>query len=55
MSWTYWAILGGIISMVAVFLFAILTMYAGPKGSSPANKRLGIAGKPEPLVQRRAA
>jgi hypothetical protein len=41
--------------MVAVFLFAVLTIYAGPKGSSPINKRLGISGKPEPLVQRRAA
>ena len=55
MSWTYWGIVGGIISMVAVLLFAIVTVYAGRKGSLPANKRVGVAGKPEPLVQRRAA
>ena len=55
MSWAYWGIVSGIISLVAVFLFAILTLYAGPKGSSPASKRLGIGGKPEPLIHRRAA
>ena len=55
MSWTYWGIVGGIISMVAVFLFAVLTLYARPKGSSPTHKRLSTSGKPEPLVHRRAA
>jgi hypothetical protein len=55
MSWMYWGIVAGIISMVGVFLFAILTLYAGPKGSSPPGKRLPLGAKPEPIVQRRAA
>jgi peptidoglycan/LPS O-acetylase OafA/YrhL len=52
MSWTYWGIVTGIISLVAVLLFSILTIYAVPK---PRQRRLDIAGKPEPLVQRKAA
>jgi hypothetical protein len=54
MSWMYWGIVAGIISLVAVLLFSILTIYAGPTGS-PKIKRPGITAKPEPLVQRRAA
>ncbi len=54
MSWAYWGIVSGIISLVAVFLFAILTIYAGPRGSS-SGKRLNLGAKPEPLVHRRAA
>lgn len=55
MSWMYWGIVAGIISLVAVLLFSILTLYAGPRGSSSTPKRLGIGAKPEPLVHRRAA
>ncbi len=55
MSWMDWGIVGGIISLVALLLFSILTLYAGPRGSSPASKRLGVSAKPEPLVERRAA
>lgn len=55
MSWTYWGIVAGIISMVAVLLFSILTIYAGSKRSSPSTKRLGVAVKPEPLIHRPAA
>lgn len=56
MSWMYWGIVAGIISLVGVLLFSILTIYAGPKGSSPTIKRrLGTAEKPEPVVHRRAA
>lgn len=53
MSWMDWGIVAGIISMVAVFLFTILTVYAGPKGSSPPSKRLGV--KPEALVRQKPA
>lgn len=55
MSWMHWGIVTGIISMVGLFLFVILTLYAGPKGSSPPGKRVNVGAKPEPLVQRRAA
>lgn len=55
MSWMYWGIVAGIISLVGVLLFSILTIYAGSKGSSPTTRRLGNAAKPEPLVPRRAA
>jgi hypothetical protein len=55
MSWMYWGIVGGIISVVAVLLFSILTIYAGAKGSSGTNKRLSIPTKPESLVERPAA
>ena len=55
MSWMDWGIVAGIISMVAVLLFAILTIYAGPRGASPTNNRLGITSKPEPLIQGRAS
>lgn len=54
MPWMDWGIVAGIISLVGVLLFSVLTIYAGPKGSSPTGRRLGI-GKPEPLVPRRAA
>ena len=54
MSWMDWGIVAGIISMVGVFLFAVLTVYARPRGSSPPGKRLGLSVKPEPLVQQRA-
>ena len=55
MSWTYWGIVAGIISTVAVLLFCILTVYASSNRSLPSRKRLGVAVKPEPLVHRRAA
>jgi hypothetical protein len=55
MSWTYWGIVAGIISLVAVLLFSILTVYEGMKGSSPRTKRPGVAVKPEPLDRQRAA
>ena len=55
MPWMYWGIVGGIISLVAVLLFSILTVYSGPKGSLPKSKRTGIAVEPEPLIQRRVA
>ena len=55
MSWMDWGIVAGIISLVAVLLFSILTLYARPQGPSPAGKRLGVKVKPEPLVQQRAA
>jgi hypothetical protein len=55
MSWMYWGVVGGIISLVAVLLFSILTIYAGTKGFSAGRKRLGVPTKPEPLVERRAA
>ena len=55
MSWMYWGIVGGIISLVAVLLFSILAIYAGAKRPSSTSERLSIATKPEPLVERRAA
>jgi len=55
MTWMDWGIVAGIISLVAVLLFSILTIYARPSGSSPTSKRLGVEVKPEPLVQGRAA
>jgi hypothetical protein len=55
MPWMDWGIVGGIISLVALLLFSILTLYARPTGSSPPGKRLGGSAKPEPLVERRAA
>jgi hypothetical protein len=55
MSWMDWGIVAGIISLVAVLLLSILTLYARPQGPSPTGKRLGVQVKPEPLVQQRAA
>ena len=55
MSWMYWGIVSGIISLVGVLLFSILAIYARPKGSSPASKRLGTSEKPDPLVEHHAA
>ena len=54
MSWMYWGIMAGIISLVAVLLFSILTIYAGSR-SSDRTKHQDMTGKPEPLVQRKAA
>jgi len=55
MSWMDWGIVAGIISLVALFLFSILTIYSRPRGSSPTGKRLGGQVNAEPIVQRRAA
>ena len=55
MSWMDWGIVGGIISLVALLLFCILTLYAGVKGSSPGRERLDVSTKPEPLIERRTA
>ena len=55
MSWMDWGIVAGIISLVALFLFSILTLYARPQGPSHTGKRLGGQVKPEPLGQQRAA
>ena len=38
MSWMDWGIVAGIISLVALFLFSILTLYARPQGPSPQVK-----------------
>ena len=53
MSWMYWGLVGGILSVVAVVLFSILTIYAGRKRSCLTGKQ--VSTKPEPLVERRAA
>jgi hypothetical protein len=55
MSWMDWGVVGGIISLVALLLFFILTLYAGLKGSSPGSKRQDVSTKPEPLIERRTA
>ena len=55
MTWMDWGIVAGIISLVALFLFSILTLYARPQGPSTTGKRLGVQVKPEPLGQQRAA
>ena len=54
MSWTDWAIVGGIISLVALLLFSVVTVYARPKRSI-TTKDTAITIKPEPLVRNRAA
>jgi|GEM_PF-494164 hypothetical protein len=55
MSWMDWGIVAGIITLVAVLLFSILTLYARPKGSTPPTGKRLVPVKPEPVVQRRAA